>query len=265
MLTELQICSKKIINILHKRRKAIKLSSKIMEKQLKTIEKYAIVVAGGKGSRMGNPLPKQFIELSGIPILMHTLNRFFDADHTINIILVLPHSQQPYWQELLDKHGFSVPHTVVNGGATRFQSVRNGLLSIKSDEGLVAVHDGVRPFVTPATILHSFEVAQARGSAITCIPLKDSIREINKGDESMARDRSSFRLVQTPQTFSVLSLKAAYQTEELPEFTDCASVFEAKGYTVHLIEGNTFNIKITTPEDLLFGEALAKQESGLLQ
>lgn len=222
--------------------------------------KYAIIVAGGSGSRMKSDIPKQFIEVRGIPILLHTLKRFKEADASIELVLVLPETQFEYWQLLLNKHealAKEVPHTLVKGGNSRFQSGKNGLAAIGND-GLVAIHDGVRPFVSTTIILESFEVAQQKGTAVVSVPSKDSVRLIDETSNT-AVDRSTVRLIQTPQTFLVSVIKKAFETEELSTFTDDASVAEAAGFTIHLIEGSYENIKITTPEDLLWAEILASK------
>jgi 2-C-methyl-D-erythritol 4-phosphate cytidylyltransferase len=212
-------------------------------------KKYAIIVAGGSGSRMKSDIPKQFIEIGGLPILTHTLKRFKEAEPDIELILVLPESQFEYWNQLCDKYP-TVPHILVSGGHTRFQSGLNGLKTI-DNEGLVAIHDGVRPFVSPAIIQESFKVAAEKGTAVVSVPSKDSVR-VN----GQAIDRSTVRLIQTPQTFQVSLIKKAFETEELSTFTDDASVAEHAGFEIHLTEGNYENIKITTPEDLLWAEVL---------
>jgi 2-C-methyl-D-erythritol 4-phosphate cytidylyltransferase len=213
------------------------------------IKKYAIIVAGGSGSRMKSDIPKQFIEVGGLPILMHTLQRFKEADSAIEIILVLPASQFEYWKELCQKYK-TVPHQLVAGGKTRFQSGLNGLKVI-DNEGLVAIHDGVRPFVSTEIIKESFKIASEKGTAVVSVPSKDSVR-VN----GQAIDRSTVRLIQTPQTFQISLIKKAFETEELSTFTDDASVAEHAGFEINLIEGNYENIKITTPEDLLWAEVI---------
>jgi 2-C-methyl-D-erythritol 4-phosphate cytidylyltransferase len=219
-------------------------------------KKYAIIVAGGSGSRMKSDVPKQFIEVGGLPILMHTLQRFKEADAEIEIILVLPESQFDYWKELCQKYK-TVPHQLVAGGNTRFQSGLNGLKAIEN-EGLVAIHDGVRPFVSKEIINESFKVASEKGTAVVSVPSKDSVR-VN----GQAIDRSTVRLIQTPQTFQISLIKKAFEIEELSIFTDDASVAEHAGFEINLIEGNYENIKITTPEDLLWAEVLLKQTDSL--
>lgn len=213
------------------------------------VKKYAIIVAGGSGSRMKSDIPKQFIEVGGLPILMHTLKRFKEADAEIEIILVLPETQFEFWKALCSKY-VTVPHQLVKGGKTRFQSGLNGLQVI-GNEGLVAIHDGVRPCVSVDIINESFKVAAVRGTAIVSVASKDSVR-IN----GQAVDRSTVRLIQTPQTFQISLIKKAFETEELSTFTDDASVAEHAGFDINLIEGNYENIKITTPEDLLWAAVI---------
>ena len=221
--------------------------------------RYVIIVAGGSGSRMGSTLPKQFIEVANKPILLHTIERFHAYSSDIQIILALPKDQFTYWYTLAERfysliHSFTHSLIVTEGGATRFQSVRNGLSCIERD-GLVAIHDGVRPFVTPAIIANSFDTAAAKGTAVVSVLVKDSVRVLLENHQSQAIDRSRIRLVQTPQTFQVSLIKKAFETEELPSFTDDASVAEHAGFAIHLIDGAYENIKITTPEDLVWAEA----------
>jgi 2-C-methyl-D-erythritol 4-phosphate cytidylyltransferase len=217
---------------------------------------YAIIVAGGKGTRMKSALPKQFLEIDGLPILMHTMNAFYRYSSAIQIILVLPPDDINAWNELCDKYNFHKAYDLQSGGATRFQSVRNGLEKITSP-GLVAIHDGVRPLVTTDLIARSFELAEECGSAIATVSLKESIRKLDE-KSSIALDRSKYRLIQTPQTFQVDLIKDAYKTKENETLTDDASVFEAAGGIVALYEGSYENIKVTTMEDLVIAEALMK-------
>lgn len=216
------------------------------------MQKYAVVVAGGSGTRMKSELPKQFIELAGKPILMHTLEAFHFDD--IQILLVLPSDQIDFWKELVVKHAFQIPHRLVVGGEARFHSVLNGLNAIPDKEGLVAIHDGVRPLIDRAIITNSFEQAKEHGNAIVSIPLKDSIRSISDFGNKQ-EDRSAFRLIQTPQTFRLELIKDAFLQDFDPLFTDDASVLEKAGHQIHLIDGSYQNIKITTPEDLLIAES----------
>lgn len=207
---------------------------------------YALIVAGGSGKRMGSALPKQFIEIAKRPILMHTISKFSDCNE---IILILPKNQIEFWKSLCDKHNFNIKHTIVEGGQTRFQSVKNGLELVKQNS-LVAIHDGVRPFISLETIEHSFKVAQEQGNAIVCVDSKDSLRKVTEiGSQHV--DRNQFKIIQTPQTFQSDLIKKAYQQKESNLFTDDASVLEATGGIIHLIDGEYKNIKITTPDDIL--------------
>ena len=215
-------------------------------------KKYAIIVAGGSGSRMKSDIPKQFIEVGGLPILMHTLKRFKEAVADIELILVLPETQFELWEMLCSKYN-TVSHQIVKGGKTRFQSGLNGLNFIEN-EGLVAIHDGVRPFVSVEIIRESFKIASLKGTAIVSVASKDSVRVYGQ-----AVDRSTVRLIQTPQTFQIPLIKKAFETEELSTFTDDASVAEHAGFEINLIEGNYENIKITTPEDLIWAEIILNQ------
>lgn len=203
---------------------------------------------------MGIHTPKQFLPIGGLPILMHTIRRFRSYAAHLQIILALPTEQIPVWAALCTQYRFDEPVAVVAGGKTRFQSVRNGLAHITAEEGLVAVHDGVRPFVTTDIIRNSFETAEQSGSAVTCVALKDSARLLHPNGSSQAVDRTHYRLVQTPQTFRLSLFRQAFQAEEQSFFTDCASVVEHAGYPITLINGSYDNIKITTPDDLTFAE-----------
>jgi 2-C-methyl-D-erythritol 4-phosphate cytidylyltransferase len=225
------------------------------------MEKFGIIVAGGNGARMGAPIPKQYLEIGGKPILMHTLEIFFQSDPTICLILVIPESDFTFWDSLCDKFNFQIPHQVVKGGQSRFQSVRNGLDSILSTTGLVAIHDGVRPFVNQSVISRSYEEAVKKGSAIAVINLKDSIRKISGDGKSIFQDRQEFRLVQTPQTFQLDKIKKAFEVPESSQFTDDATVYEQQGWQVNLIDGNLENIKITSPEDMDFAEYLVNRKN----
>lgn len=214
--------------------------------------KVAIIVAGGKGERMNADIPKQFLEIKGKPILMHTLEVFQRFDNSIKLILVLPAIQMEFWDELCKKHAFTLPHQVVAGGEARFYSVKNGLNAVSSP-ALIAVHDGVRPLVSPETIARCYAAAEKFDAAIPVVDLVDSIRQINdNGSQSV--DRSAYKLVQTPQIFDAALLKRAYEQECSPLFTDDASVVEALGNHVELVEGNRENIKITTEFDLKIAE-----------
>ncbi|GAB3497591.1 2-C-methyl-D-erythritol 4-phosphate cytidylyltransferase [Spirosoma knui] len=219
-----------------------------------TTPRFAIIVAGGSGSRMKTDIPKQFLLVDGKPILQRTIERFLAVSPAPQLILVLPARDLFTWASLCEQHNFypstTFPILTIPGGATRFQSVRNGLRSIDAQDGLVAVHDGVRPFISPEIIEASFQTADRTGSAVTCVPVKDSVRVVDADGRSRAVDRSQYRLVQTPQTFQLARFRTAFQVEEQSFFTDCASVMEHAGFPITLIEGSYENIKITTPEDL---------------
>lgn len=220
------------------------------------LREYALIVAGGKGTRMNTALPKQFLVVDGLPILMHTLYAFFRYSEKIEVILVLPESDFETWGLLCREHGFNKTIRLQAGGDTRFQSVKNGLDTIDG-EGLVAIHDGVRPLVSEDLIGASFRLAAKHGSAVAAVRLKESIRMTNQ-DRTQAMDRSQFRLIQTPQTFQVPLIKSAYQQKEDASLTDDASVAERAGHSISLFEGSYDNIKITTPEDLVVVEALMR-------
>ncbi len=217
---------------------------------------FTIIVAGGSGSRMKTEVPKQFLLLGGKPILQHTIERFVAFSPTMQIILVLPPNAIERWHKLCDKHDFYPAVTTAHGGATRFQSVRNGLTRIRAESGLVAVHDGVRPLVTPDLIGRGFAQAAETGSAVTAVALKDSVRQIQPDGSSRAVDRTQFQLIQTPQTFRLDQMRDAFSRPEQSFYTDCASVLEAANYPITLIEGDYQNIKITTPEDLRYAEGM---------
>lgn len=221
---------------------------------------YAIIVAGGKGLRMGGEIPKQFIPVAGKPILMHTLEKFRRFGDSmaclggLEIILVLPEEQQEYWAELCTKYSFKVPHTIVNGGETRFHSVQNGLKAIPDNaEGLVGIHDGVRPFVSFDVIKRCYEEARVKKAVIPVMPVTDTLRDVTQGKNVY---RENYKIVQTPQTFDIQLLKAANQQPYSEAFTDDASVVEAIGQEVTMVEGNRENIKITTPFDLKIADVI---------
>ena len=227
------------------------------------MHKDVIIVAGGKGLRMGGELPKQFIPIEGRPVLMRTLDTFHACDSTIEIILVLPRDHQPYWRQLCRDYGFSVPHRIADGGATRFHSVQNGLALADAPDALVAVHDGVRPFVAHEVIRACYEAAASHGAAVPVVPVVETVRQLVETEstdhsESVTVPRDAYRLVQTPQTFCAPLLRRAYEQPYCDAFTDDASVVEALGESVHLVEGNRENIKLTTPFDLVVASALVK-------
>lgn len=218
------------------------------------MDKYVIIVAGGKGLRMGSDLPKQFLPLGGKPVLMHTLEVFRRYDAALHIILVLPHEQQDFWKQLCAEHDFRIEHQVADGGETRFHSVKNGLALVPAF-GLVGVHDGVRPFVSVEVIRRCYELAERQRAVIPVIDVVETVRHLtDAGSETVSRDE--YKLVQTPQVFDAELLKQAYAQDFTPFFTDDASVVEALGVPVYLAAGNRENIKITTPFDLKVGSVL---------
>ena len=219
------------------------------------MKRYAIIVAGGKGLRMGGDLPKQFIPIEGRPVLMRTLDTFHACDESIQIILVLPRDHQDYWRELCAQYQFAVPHRIADGGATRFHSVQNGLSQVDAPEALVAVHDGVRPFVSHEVISRCYAEAEAHGAVVPVIPVVETVRQLT-GEGSVTVDRNAYRLAQTPQTFRATLLRRAYEQPYTDAFTDDASVVEAFGEAVTLVDGNRENIKLTTPFDLIVAKAL---------
>ncbi len=220
-------------------------------------EKYVIIVAGGKGLRMGTEVPKQFLPLCGKPVLMHTINAFFRYDNRIKIILVLPEEQRDYWVKLCDEHDFKISHRIVSGGETRFHSVRNGLQLIQ-ESAIVGIHDGVRPIVPVEVIARCFATAEQKGGAFPVVPVVDTLRK-RTASGSVWVDRSEYCLVQTPQVFRSEIIQDAYRQEYSATFTDDVSVVEALGgFCVEAVEGDRSNIKITTPVDLKMAESIIK-------
>lgn len=219
---------------------------------------YVIIVAGGKGLRMGSDIPKQFLPLNEEPVLMHTIRRFRQYSDALGIILVLPKAQHGYWTELCGKHNFNITHSIAEGGETRFHSVKNGLALIPDDEeGIVGVHDGVRPFPAIDVIGRCYDTAIIKKAVVPVVPVLDTIRHIYNDGGSETVPRSEYCLVQTPQTFNIKLLKEAYRQTYTDIFTDDASVVEHMGQHITLIDGNRENIKITTPSDMKIAEATA--------
>ncbi len=218
------------------------------------MKKYVLIVAGGKGLRMGGDIPKQFLPIGGKPVLMRTMEAFYVYDNAIEIILVLPVEQQAYWKSLCEEYAFSLPYLIADGGETRFHSVRNGLKLVR-EEGLVGVHDGVRPFVSQEVIARCFTEVEEKGAVIPVVSIIETLRHLSKTGSNMV-DRDKYKLVQTPQVFAVSLLRRAYRQDYSPLFTDDASVVEAAGIPVFLVEGNRENIKLTTPFDLKIANAL---------
>jgi 2-C-methyl-D-erythritol 4-phosphate cytidylyltransferase len=217
-------------------------------------QEYALIVAGGKGTRIKSKIPKQFIELNGMPVLMHTIEAFFRYSENVSVVLVLPEDDFETWATLCKRYNFTKKLTLQKGGDSRFQSVKNGLEKIEGN-GLVAIHDGVRPLVSEDIIGASYRLAAVHQSAVAAVRLKESIRMTDQ-DNTKAMDRSRFRLIQTPQTFEINLIKKAYQIKDDPSLTDDASVAERAGHIISLFEGSYDNIKITTQEDLIIAEAL---------
>jgi len=212
------------------------------------VDRHFIVVAGGSGTRMNAALPKQFLLLQNKPVLMYTLDALHQAEPDASLMLVLPEDHFKTWNSLCETHKFSIPHRIVAGGQTRFHSVKNGLAGL--DSGLVAVHDGVRPLVSAATIKRTFEAAEKSGAAVPVIDVNESVRSLDELG-SKALNRASIKLVQTPQCFQYDLMHAAFEQTYSDRFTDCASVLEANGTKITLVEGNEENIKITRPQDLV--------------
>jgi 2-C-methyl-D-erythritol 4-phosphate cytidylyltransferase len=222
--------------------------------------KYALIVAGGKGIRMGTDIPKQFIEVGGKPVLMHTIIQFLNYNSEINIVLVLPQEHIDIWKKLCAKHSFNTKHKIVAGGNERFFSVKNGLHYIDDKNSLVAIHDGVRPMVSKLLIENSFNSVKKNIGIIPTIPISDSIRYVETNENSKHIDRTKYRAIQTPQTFIVDEIKQAYNKDYDLSFTDDAGVFEANGGKINLIDGNVENIKITTPNDVIYFDLFLKNK-----
>jgi len=222
------------------------------------MKKYAVIVAGGKGERMENSLPKQFIEVNGLPLVMHTMNLFCRSDVRPELILVLPRAYFKIWRDLCLAHGFNAGHVLAESGPERFHSVKSGLRNVGEDDAIVAVHDAVRPLVSLKVISRVYKDAELYGSAVPVVPVTESVRE-RTGANNRPADRNRLFLVQTPQCFRASILKRAYLQAYREEFTDDATVVETNGQQIHLVDGNPENIKITTPADLLMAEALLKK------
>ena len=222
------------------------------------MERYAILVAGGQGLRMGGDVPKQFLPLNGKPVLMHTIERFLEVFPDIHIIIVLPQGQHDYWHALCSKHGFADTFQLAMGGPSRFHSVLNGLSAIPAEvsQAVVAVHDGVRPFVSKETLRRCYDEAEQSGTAVPVLPVVETIRELLPEGGSRTVPRDNYRLVQTPQVFQLNILRQAYEQPFSAHFTDDASVVESLGIPISLVEGNRENIKLTTPADLLLAHGI---------
>lgn len=223
-----------------------------------SLPRFVIIPAAGSGSRMGNQLPKQFLLLNGMPVIVHTIKLFSEIISVEKIVVAVSVDWKNHFEELIKKHSLSEKIEVIEGGDRRFQSVKNAL-AVLPDEGLVSVHDAARPLASKSLIEKCFSVAEEKGSAVAAIELKDSLYAFENG-EAKNVSRNNFRLVQTPQCFKLSEIKKAFTQTFSEKFTDDASVYEAAAYKVNLVEGETTNIKITTPEDLLFAEAMMKSK-----
>lgn len=219
--------------------------------------KSIIIVAGGKGLRMGGDIPKQFLPVKGLPILMRTINRFLQYDAQMQVVLVLPENQQDYWKQLCQQYHFDKPYTLANGGETRFHSVLNGLQQVSPEATLIGVHDGVRPFVSVETIASCYDEAAKSGAVVPVTEVVETVRRLNGQQGSNTVPRSEYRLVQTPQVFDAKLLRSAYSQPYTDFFTDDASVVERFGHDIALVSGNRENIKVTTPFDLVLAEVLS--------
>lgn len=222
------------------------------------MKKFALIVAGGSGSRMNNTIAKQFIEINERPVLMHTFDVFFNFDPKLKFILVLPKDQVKHWKSLCKKHCFKLKHKIAFGGETRFHSVKNGL-DLISEDGIVFIHDGVRPLVSAKTLQNCFETAAEKGNALPVIPVFESVRFADDSGNQPV-DRAKYFLVQTPQTFDCGLIKEAFNRSETVLFADDATVLESMGERIHLVEGNRENIKITYPEDLVFAKSFLPRQ-----
>ncbi len=226
------------------------------------MNKSVVIVAGGSGLRMGSEVPKQFILIAKKPVLMWSISCFLQYDTNIQIVVVLPESQIPLWEDLCNQHSFHIKHMVVKGGETRFHSVKNGLHEVFGSD-LTAIHDGVRPLVSQPTIHNCFEQAAKTGAAIPVLPVNETLRKGSMGN-SVSVDRSNFYTVQTPQIFRTSILIKAYQQEWNSSFTDDASVVEKQGFPVVMVPGNPENLKITHPLDLLIATEYLKKKKDTL-
>ena len=222
---------------------------------MNTAKQAVIFVAGGTGTRMGRPLPKQFLTLNNTPILIHTLRNFFSFNRNFEMIVVMHHDYISFWKDLCLQFEEVPEHTVVAGGEERFHSVKNGIEAVSSDVQHIAIHDAVRPLVSHETLTRCFNALNEHNAVVPAIPINDSIREVH-GVLNKSVDRSLYKRIQTPQCFESSILKEAYSKPFSPLFTDDASVVEANGHSVFLVEGNLENIKITSPIDLIVGESL---------
>ena len=222
-----------------------------------SLKRFAIIVAGGSGTRMQAGVPKQFLLLEGRPILMYSMECLYRTGSEITV--VLPNGEHNHWQSLIKEYNFKVPHKIASGGTTRNRSVFNGLQTIDDNEALVAVHDAARPLLKPELVEKLFELALHRGNAIPVIPVRESLRRINS-TKNKAVNRAEIFAVQTPQVFKVNLLKEAFAGNSDTTFTDEASLIESVGFTVFSVQGDRDNIKITFPEDIHVASILLKKQ-----
>ena len=220
------------------------------------MKKSIVIVAGGKGIRFGADLPKQFLPMNGKPVLMHTIDAFYNCDNSFDIAVVIPENHFSFWDKLCKKHNFTTPHKVIPGGATRWEAVKNGLNGVDEDS-IIGVHDGVRPLISAKLINSLYSEADYHGAVIPAIKVTDSLRLLNHdNDKSIAVDRELYRAVQTPQVFKGNIIKEAYNMPYEEVFTDDASVVEKYGVEIKIVEGEDTNIKITSAKDLVIAELL---------
>jgi 2-C-methyl-D-erythritol 4-phosphate cytidylyltransferase len=225
------------------------------------IKRFVVIVAGGIGKRMESGLPKQFIKLADQPVMLHTLRVFHEFDRKLKIIIVLRDDYFDQWKSICEKYSCSIPHEVIKGGETRYDSVKNGLEVINNDNGLVAIHDAVRPLVSIDTISRCFDSAMKFGNALPAISPNESVRiAVEEGNKPIKK--KNIYLVQTPQVFAVARIKKAYRQKYKPDFTDDATVFETLGEKINIVKGDVLNIKLTTSIDLEFAETVLKRHGG---
>ncbi len=229
-----------------------------LDNQIDIMKKYIVIVGGGKGTRLGTDMPKQFLLLNGLPVLMHTIHKFLATSIELSVILVLPKAYHEYWKKLCATHEFEANHVLVSGGETRFHSVQNGLNEITERDSLVGIHDAVRPLVSIETIKRCYDLTEKKSNAIPFVNIVDSLREVHDGQSKMV-NRDNFVSVQTPQVFQTGTLQDAFSLGYSSKFTDDASVFEAAGHAINLVEGNQENIKITHRTDLEMAAVLLNQ------
>lgn len=222
-------------------------------------KRYVIIVAGGNGARMNSPIPKQYLKLDGKPVIMHTIEKFVKTDPNIEIIIVIAQENLHFWENMCNEHNFRKEVKIAYSGESRFQSVKNGLEYV-TELSIVGVHDAVRPLVSSKAIIAAYKAAEMYGSAIPAVPINDSIRMI-ESTRNIALDRSRYCAIQTPQCFRSDILKKAYEQDYKYTFTDDATVVEAMGEEIRLVDGNSENLKITSPKDLIIAEALIKAEA----